>query len=114
MNLKWTRQFRTAFCVRQTLLNGLAYFQAVLNEFIFSDFINLKGVVLEIDQSGLYKLGTEIGILNGMYSCQQFGPAVEKFMVVSLREAARNLSIGLAQHYFKCLCKTYVNRECPP
>ena len=96
MNSERPLQFRTACCVRQALLNGLAYFEAVRNEFIFSDFRNLKGVVLEIDQSGLYKLDTEIGILNNMYSCQQFAQVVDKFMVVSLREASRTLSFGLA------------------
>ena len=108
MNSEQPRQFRMACSVRQALLNGLAYFQAVLNEINFTDFSNLKGIGLETDQSSLYKLDREIGILNSMYSCQQFAPAVDKFMVVSLRETARTLSIGLAQDFFKFSFKTYI------
>ena len=79
-----------------------------------ADFLNLKGVVMEANSSGLYKIGTEHGILNQLYSRNQFAPTIEKFMSisdvpeisVSLREATKSSSIGLGQGFFRCSCTT--------
>ena len=43
---------------------------------------NVKGVVVEIDVSGMYKLGTEHGLLNHLYTRNQFLLCGEKFLVI--------------------------------
>ena len=43
---------------------------------------NVKGVVVEIDESGMYKLGSEHGVLNHLYTRNQFLLCEEKFLVI--------------------------------
>ena len=84
-----------------------------------ADFRNIKAVVIEADDSGNYKLGTEHGVLSQMYVRSQLEPSVEKLFnvadvpsrTVSLREAARSSSIGLGQGFFKCTCTTGCNNK---
>ena len=76
---------------------------------------NVKAVVVSLQDGGLYKLGTQHGLLNQLYSRNEFSPCVEKFMTVgevaqgkniSLREVAGLEAIGTGQGFAKCSCTT--------
>jgi len=87
-----------------------------------AEFRNVKGVVVSVEESGMYKLGTKHGLLNQLYSRNQFMPCINKFMSVeevpkneniTLREVARKDSIGTWQGFFKCNCtKMCENSHC--
>ena len=47
-----------------------------------NEFRNVKGMVIEIDVSGIYKLGTEQGLLTQLYARNQFLLCQEKFLTV--------------------------------
>ena len=83
------------------------------------EFPNLKAVVLEVSAGGMYKLGCKTGVLDSLYSRNQFSPTLEKFLIVavvptenilshalilSLRAAAKEESMGSGQGFFKCSC----------
>ncbi|CAG2199865.1 unnamed protein product [Mytilus edulis] len=77
---------------------------------------NLLCIVLEHDQTNdQFKLGSKDGILNGSYSRNQFtfSPIhslalqdANTLVELSVREAARQQSIGDGQGFLKCACKT--------
>ena len=78
------------------------------------DYPNLKAIVLESNNKGtLCKLGCKIGILDQLYSRNQFQPTLDKFMCiedinldqeVSLRSVARQERIIGGLDYFRCNC----------
>ncbi|XP_050518938.1 uncharacterized protein LOC126893041 [Diabrotica virgifera virgifera] len=78
-----------------------------------SDQRNLLATVTEITEKKLYKLGTKYGILNQLYSRNQFTVCKEKFISIeeipdteiSLRECARKSSNCGGQGYSRCGCK---------
>uniref|UniRef100_A0A6P7EY72 Uncharacterized protein LOC114324478 n=2 Tax=Diabrotica virgifera virgifera TaxID=50390 RepID=A0A6P7EY72_DIAVI len=78
-----------------------------------SDQRNLLAIVTEITEKKLYKLGTKYGILNQLYSRNQFTVCKEKFISIeeipdteiSLRECARKSSNCGGQGYSRCGCK---------
>ena len=80
-----------------------------------AEFRNLKAVVIDVKENGLYKLGTTDGLLKQLYSRSQFMPCVNKFLNINdvpkekevcLRETARYQSLGDGQGFLKCSCKT--------
>ena len=79
-----------------------------------ADFLNLTGVVMEANPGGVYKIGTKYGVLDQLFTRNQFSPCLAKFLAISevpegslsVREAARSSSIGLGQGFFKCSCTT--------
>ena len=86
------------------------------SDIVLNNVGSIKAVVMEVDDSGNYKLGTELGALSQMYVRSQFKPAVEKFLnisnvpnqTISLREAARGSSIGLGQGFLNAPVKQVV------
>lgn len=75
---------------------------------------NILCCVLE-DKDGNYTLGTNYGTLNSQFARSQFTPTTFKGMsaenvkadiTISVREAAREQSIGDGQGFTKCTCKT--------
>ncbi|XP_028128149.2 uncharacterized protein LOC114324478 [Diabrotica virgifera virgifera] len=78
-----------------------------------SDQRNLLAIVTEITEKKLYKLGPKYGILNQLYSRNQFTVCKEKFISIeeipdteiSLRECARKSSNCGGQGYSRCGCK---------
>ena len=77
------------------------------------EFPNLKCVVLEKSNGGMYKLGCRTGVLETHYSRNQFSPTITSFMkpeevnmerTVSVRTAAREESMGGGQGFVKCNC----------
>lgn len=82
-----------------------------------AEFPNIKAVVLEVNNYGLYKLGTKHGVLHPMYARNQFTVCAEKFLsieevprekTVSLRQVAKADSMGTGQGFKHCSCK----KEC--
>ncbi|XP_067132874.1 uncharacterized protein [Centruroides vittatus] len=79
-----------------------------------SDGKNILGVVVAVKDKNLYKLGTKYGILNVLYSRNQFTVCKENFISVedvpgeeiSLRECARMSSISGGQGCCKIGCKS--------
>jgi hypothetical protein len=95
-----------------------------------AEFPNVKAVVMEVNlsfvlvickkidkskvnENGQHKLGTIHGVLMQRYAANQFTPCTEKFLGIenvltgkesSLREAARQSSMGDGQGFFKCGC----------
>ena len=76
---------------------------------------NFTAVVKEFDiETGLYLLGTRVGLLDHKFSRNQFEPISERFLsiddvpdkVLGVREAARLHSINGGQGFFKCVCQT--------
>ena len=71
---------------------------------------NLPGVILEIRDDGMYRIGTVSGVLDSMYMASQFQPSMSKFITpedvpdkqVSLREAILHSSFG--KHRLQCNC----------
>ena len=67
----------------------------------------MMGAVISVEENGLYKIGTNSGVLNQLYSRNQFQPCLEKFVhlkdipskSISLREAARTTSNGTGQGF---------------
>ena len=83
-----------------------------------AEFTNAKAVVLKIDESGTYKLGTRHGILKQLYTRNQFNPCEQQFLSIddvpqereiSLREAANADSMGHGQGFIKCTCSMFCN-----
>ena len=81
------------------------------------EFPNVHAVVLEINEAGMYKLGTTQGVLLGVYSRNQFEPLPEPLLAINqvnkdteipLRTAANKQSQGGGQGFIKCNC----NRTC--
>ena len=79
-----------------------------------ADFPNVKAVVVEKKDNGLYLLGTSGGLLKQQYARSEFMPCMNDFITlnevpmgneVSLREMARSQSMGHGQGFFKCNCK---------
>ena len=77
------------------------------------EFPNVYAVVLAINESGMYKLGTKEGQLKGVNSRNQFEPLPNPLMEVSdinmevelpLRTAANKQSQGGGQGFVKCGC----------
>lgn len=78
-----------------------------------AEFPNVKGIITNVAENGLYTIGTVHGVLKQLYSRNQFILCTESFMKIdevkmnkeiSLREAARLSSIGTGQGFFKCSC----------
>ena len=70
--------------------------------------------------NGLYKLGTKHGVLKQAYSRNQFTPVKEIFLELaevpkdrefSVREVARQDSLGTGQGFVQCGCKTGCENE---
>ncbi|XP_058789958.1 KRAB-A domain-containing protein 2-like [Phymastichus coffea] len=78
-----------------------------------SDSRNILAVILEKNNDGLYKLGTNHGVLNQFYARNQFAICKEQFItindvpdkMISLRECSRLLSMGGGQGYSRCNCR---------
>ena len=77
------------------------------------EFPNVHAVVLEVEDGGLYRLGTRNGELKGYYSRNQFEPLpaplmsqndVPKNSSIPLRTAANEQSQGGGQGFVKCGC----------
>ncbi|KAK4879816.1 hypothetical protein RN001_007962 [Aquatica leii] len=79
---------------------------------------NVLAVVLSVNESGLYKLGTKEGILERIYSRNEFTLADSNFITESdipsssltLRKASA-LSSGSKQGFVICHCKRYCNTK---
>lgn len=77
------------------------------------DHKNLKGIILS-DEDGFYRIGTEFGTLDSLYTRNQFSICKEKFLdpdsvpntEISLRSAAKKSSSGTGQGHFFCKCTT--------
>ncbi|KAK3097449.1 hypothetical protein FSP39_009713, partial [Pinctada imbricata] len=78
------------------------------------DTRNLLCLVMEIND-GQHKLGTIFGVLDAMFSRNQFTVTtyqglnendIKKSVSISVREAARAQSIGDGQGFIRCTCKT--------
>ena len=86
------------------------------------EFPNVKAVVTGKEAGGLYKLGTQHGLLKQLYTRNQFNLREEKFLQINdvsqeqettLREVARAESMDSGQGYLKCVCKTGCkNKRC--
>jgi len=85
-----------------------------------AEFTNAKAVVLQVDESGTYKLGTRHGILKQLYTRNQFSPCEQQFLAIddvpqereiSLREAANADSMGHGQGFIKCTCSMFCNNN---
>jgi Fe-S-cluster formation regulator IscX/YfhJ len=86
------------------------------------EFPNVHAVVLEVNEAGMYKLGTKQGLIKGVYSRNQFDPLPERLLLVSdvnqetevaLRSAANKQSQGGGQGFVKCGCiKTCQANNC--
>jgi hypothetical protein len=86
------------------------------------EFPNVKAVITGKEAGGLYKLGTQHGLLKQLYTRNQFNLCEEKFLQINdvpqeqektLREVARAESMGSGQGYLKCVCKTSCkNKRC--
>ncbi|XP_050303513.1 SCAN domain-containing protein 3-like [Anthonomus grandis grandis] len=81
---------------------------------------NVLAVVLSINDSGLYQLGTKDGTLQSLYSRNEFTLADSDFIdistvpstSVSLRTAS-GLASGSKQGFIQCNCKRYcIDRKC--
>ena len=77
------------------------------------EFANITALVLEVLDGGLYKLGCRSGVLDSLYSRNQFAPTLETFIrpedvpmdkTLSLQTAAGAESMGGGQGFFKCSC----------
>ncbi|XP_039315443.1 SCAN domain-containing protein 3-like [Solenopsis invicta] len=74
---------------------------------------NIIGVILEVTEDGLYKIGTKSGILSSLYSRNQFGICNEMFLSstdvpqceMSLRSINADQSAFGSQGYIKSSCK---------
>lgn len=79
-----------------------------------SDGRNMLATVIEVIASNLYKLGTKQGVLNQLYSRNQFTVCKERFISpedvpeteISLRECCRMSSKCGGQGYSRCGCKS--------
>jgi hypothetical protein len=86
------------------------------------EFPHLKAIVMVVSHGGMYKLGCHAGVLDSHYSRNQFSPTLENFItldkvpldkMVSLRTAAKELSMGSGQGFFCCTCTgKCVNKRC--
>ena len=81
------------------------------------EFPNVHAVVLEVNEAGMYKLGTKQGLLKGVYSRNQFEPLPEPLLLVSdvsqETEIANEQSQGGGQGFVKCGCiKTCQSNNC--
>ena len=71
---------------------------------------NLPGMILEIRDDGMHRIGTAAGVLDAMHMVSQFQPSISKFITpedvpdkqVSLREAILHSSFG--KHRLQCNC----------
>ena len=71
---------------------------------------NLPGVILEVRDDGMYRVGTAAGILDSLYISSQFQPSLSPFLTaeevpdkqVTLREAILHSSFG--KHRLQCNC----------
>ena len=76
--------------------------------------LGILGVIMEVDPTkDLHKIGTEDGILNLLYTRNQFTTCTEGTVnisdvpsIVSLRECAEKASLFGGQGYKRCNCKT--------
>ena len=86
------------------------------------EFPNVYAVVLSVNESGMYKLGTQQGELKGVYSRNQFEPLptpllsenmVNRDEEIPLRTAANKQAQGAGQGFIKCGCtKTCMANNC--
>ena len=86
------------------------------------EFPNVHAVVVEVNEAGMYKLGTKQGLLKGVYSRNQFEPLPEPLLLVTdvdketeiaLRSAANKQAQGGGQGFVKCGCvKTCQANNC--
>src|SRR5215475_8364371 len=81
---------------------------------------NVVAVVVDVNSSGLYLLGTKEGLLERLYARSEFTPADNKFIDVhdvpsdslSLRSASMTTS-GSKQGFAGCNCKRYcIDKKC--
>ena len=82
----------------------------------------MHAVVLDINEAGMYELGTKQGELKGVYCRNQFEPLPHPLLSVSdvvrdvelpLRTAANKQSQGGGQGFVKCVCvKTCQANNC--
>ena len=86
-----------------------------------AEFTNAKAIVLEVDESGSYKLGTRHRVLKQFYTRNQYTPCelqclsvndVPQEIQISLREVAKADSMGEGQGFVKCTCSTFCNNNC--
>ncbi|KAH7703060.1 KRAB-A domain-containing protein 2-like protein [Aphelenchoides avenae] len=76
------------------------------------DHRNVMGVVVSVEDGGLYKIGTSTGVLDRSYARNQFDPCAQSFLMVddipqkevALRTAAGAESLGGTQGMFHCMC----------
>ncbi|KAK9721761.1 hypothetical protein QE152_g20738 [Popillia japonica] len=74
-----------------------------------ADLRNIIGVVLQMDEQGLHKIGTKYGILDKLYCRSEFNVSKEKFLVLeevpetnlSLRTAAKTAALGTGQGFVR-------------
>lgn len=77
-----------------------------------ADSLNIIGVIMSVTDHNLYKLGTKYGVLNQLYSRNEFTVCKEKFVSIddvpnttcSLRECARKDSNLGGQGFQHCNC----------
>lgn len=87
-----------------------------------SDHRNVIAVVIEEKQPQKYVLGTRFGILEGLYSTNQFDLSETHFILIdevqrdkkiTLREAAGLTSVGgFSQGFIKCSCRKICGPKC--
>ena len=79
-----------------------------------ADFRNVKGIITKCGNDGTYKIGTSHGTLKQQYTRAQFIPTIGSFLEetqvpeneITLREVARNESLGSGQGNRSCTCLT--------
>ena len=85
------------------------------------DLPNIIGVVLSIDDKGLFTIGTKSGRVKGKMSRSQFEPInykgledshVPPNIELSLREIVRKQSVCNGQGFTKCNCKGNCLKSC--
>ena len=60
------------------------------------EFPNLTAIVLEVNDGGLYKLGCRSGILDSLYSRNQFSPTLESFLTLADVDMEKTLALRTA------------------
>lgn len=83
------------------------------------DSRNILAVVMS-NEKGMYQLGCRTGILNGLYTVNQFTVCQENFIQIkevptnntSVRTASNKMSVVGGQGFLRCNCKSCDSQKC--